>query len=186
MDNRHDIPESAAPILSSLHGRQIGIKRCISKHEFTQAILHGRKTKCMQCRRTGKDTWPYDYKEITCVTDASSTVELTSWVTPAWGINIEKVNITNEMLKDYNRAIVPSKAISSWKSHAVVIVDQIRSMRNTDKTNGVSRSDMVWLTLAVDYVGKRMRSGEATSQDHFSLIAINKVGKVWLKYQPFD
>ena len=101
------------------------------------------------------------------------------------GKNIEKVNITNEMLKDYNRAIVASKAISSWKSHAVVIVDQSRWMRNTDKTNGVSRSDTVWL-IAVDYVGKRMRSGEATSQDHFSLIAINKVGKVWLKYQPFD
>lgn len=53
-----------------------------------------------------------------------------------------------------------SRDASSWTSHTVAVVDQSGSMRNTDLEDGATRSDAVWLTLAMDFVARRLESGE--------------------------
>ena len=60
------------------------------------------------------------------------------------------------------------------------------SMRNTDATKSVTRSDLVWLCLAVDYIGKRLKTGEAKSNDFLSLVELGGKEKYLLKYQPVD
>lgn len=59
-------------------------------------------------------------------------------------------------------------------------------MRNTDATKSITRSDLVWLSLAVDYIGKRLRSGEATSKDFLSLVELGGDEEYLLKHQPID
>ena len=59
-------------------------------------------------------------------------------------------------------------------------------MRKTDASKSVTRSDLVWLSLAVDYIGKRLRTGEATSKDFFSLVELGGDQKYLLRYQPMD
>jgi hypothetical protein len=59
-------------------------------------------------------------------------------------------------------------------------------MRNTDATKSVTRSDLVWLCLAVDYIGKRLRTGEATSKDFLSLVELGGTEEYLLSYQPMD
>lgn len=59
-------------------------------------------------------------------------------------------------------------------------------MRNTDATKSVTRSDLVWLCLAVDYIGKRLRTGEASSKDFLSLVELGGDEKYLLRHQPMD
>ena len=59
-------------------------------------------------------------------------------------------------------------------------------MRKTDATKGVTRSDLVWLCLAIDYVGKRLCSGEATSKDYISIVELGGCDDCILKHQPMD
>ncbi len=59
-------------------------------------------------------------------------------------------------------------------------------MRNTDATKSITRSDLVWLSLAVDYIGRRLRTGEATSNDFLSLVELGGDQDYLLRYQPFD
>ncbi|KAK1736886.1 alpha kinase family protein [Skeletonema marinoi] len=58
-------------------------------------------------------------------------------------------------------------------------------MRKTDASKSVTRSDLVWLSLAVDYIGKRLRTGEATSKDFFSFVELGGDQKYlmdWILY----
>jgi len=177
------IPMSASDILSSLHGRQRRIERGISKSQFHSAVKFG-------VRSPGRNqkSWMFAYKEggIAVVTNETYTEEITSWALPCWGIDIEKVPITEDMLKAHEKAVDDSRHHDRWKSHTVVVLDQSGSMRKTDATNGVTRSDLVWLCLAVDCIGKRLKSGEATSRDYFSLIELRSKGECLIDQHPMD
>ncbi|KAL7462090.1 hypothetical protein ACHAXS_002491, partial [Conticribra weissflogii] len=59
-------------------------------------------------------------------------------------------------------------------------------MRKTDTTKGATRSDLVWLCLAVDYIGKRIISGEATPMDFMSIVELGGSDRCILKHQPID
>ena len=102
------------------------------------------------------------------------------------GLNVEKVTITKEMKDEHDQAVKDSVHHDKWNSHAVAVVDQSGSMRKTDAENGVTRSDLVWLSLAIDYVGRRLRTGEATSQDYFTLICLGPKAKCLVKHHPFN
>jgi hypothetical protein len=190
--NQHDegprLPDSASDILSSLHGRQRRMERSISKAEFHAAIQFGERKRGYNNPRTGEKSWIFTYKAggIAVVTNDNCTQEITSWVLPCWGIDIEKVPITKEMLKLHNEAVKDSMHHENWNSHTVVVLDQSGSMRNTDATNGVTRSDLVWLCLAVDCIGKRIKSGDANSRDFFSLIALSSNGERLINHKPMD
>ena len=44
----------------------------------------------------------------------------------------------------------------------------------------------MWLTLALDFVGKRLRSGKASSWDLFSLVGMRSKGDVIVRHRPMD
>ncbi|KAL7526158.1 hypothetical protein ACHAXR_001350, partial [Thalassiosira sp. AJA248-18] len=102
------------------------------------------------------------------------------------GLNVEKVPISKEMEDEHLRASKDSTNHELWNSHTVAVVDQSGSMRKTDAENGVTRSDLVWVCLAVDYVGKRLRTGEATNRDYFSLIQMGTEANCLIKEHPFN
>ena len=145
------IPEEASVILSTLHGRQRREERGISKAAFDAAVKYGTKREGETDTRTGKKRWIFDYKEggISVITNEECTREITSWAHHCWGLNVEKVVITEEMEKEHRQAVKDSILLDMWNSHAVAVVDQSGSMRKTDAENGVTRSDLVWLCLAV-------------------------------------
>ena len=145
------IPEEASVILSTLHGRQRREERGISKAAFDAAVKYGEKIPNEIDPRTGERRWLFNFKAggISVVTDNSCSSEITSWAHHCWGINIEKVVITEEMEKEHRQAVKDSILLDLWNSHAVAVVDQSGSMRKTDAENGATRSDLVWLCLAV-------------------------------------
>eukprot|EP00970_Alexandrium_tamarense_P013794 scaffold3686_cov193-Alexandrium_tamarense.AAC.22 len=177
------IPESASEILSTLHLDQRREERNISENELDAAIKHGERTEGFNSHGPA---WVFSYGGITYVTDYEMTRGITSWVNPCWGFDLEKVPITLEMKAAHRNALERSQDHSSWNSHAVIVVDQSGSMRKTDATKAVTRSDLVWLCLAVDYVGKRLRSGEATSDDYLSLVELSGSNEYLLMQEPVD
>lgn len=182
------IPMSASDILSSLHGQQRRIERGISKSEFYNAVKFGVRSPGYPCPKTGENRWIFTYKEggIGVITNHDCTQEITAWALPCWGIDIEKIPISDDMRKAHEKAVHDSRHHDRWNSHTVVVLDQSGSMRKTDATNGVTRSDLVWLCLAIDCIGKRLKSGEATSRDYFSLIELGSKGKCLVEQHPMD
>jgi hypothetical protein len=65
-----------------------------------------------------------------------------------------------------------SHSISKTKIEQVVVVDQSGSMRKTDLSGGATRSDAVWLTLAVDLVANKLAAGESKSSDVVSVVSM--------------
>lgn len=72
---------------------------------------------------------------------------------------------------------------ASWTSHSVVVVDQSGSIRRTDVAGGATRSDAVWLTLALDFVAKQLESSESTDLD---VVFLNREGTVLVDRKPHD
>ena len=113
--------------------------------------------------------------------------EITSWLEPAYGIGIKKVPITPEMMKEHQNACeVIAKDPTKWTSHTVAVVDQSGSMRKNDTEDAATRSDVVWLTLALDLVRKKLESGEVTAMDMFSVVRMGGSSDVLLRQQPTD
>eukprot|EP00873_Tetraselmis_striata_P025502 jgi/Tetstr1/445766/TSEL_033414.t1 len=77
---------------------------------------------------------------------------------------------------------------TAWTSHTVVVVDQSGSMRKTDVPGGATRSDAVWVTLALEFVAQQLQRDDGKPTDVFSLVAMNDTttGTVPLRHQPLD
>ena len=74
----------------------------------------------------------------------------------------------------------------SWTSHTVIIVDQSGSMRKTDVDGGSTRSDAVWLTVAVDFVAKQLETGKSSDTDVVSVVAMCSESTIVIDRQPHD
>ena len=59
-------------------------------------------------------------------------------------------------------------------------------MRKTDIADGVTRSDAVWITLAMDFVLQQLESGEGKATDVVSIVGMNNQGTVLLDRCPTD
>ena len=178
------IPDSK-DFLFSHHCRKRVIQRKFSKVELYPAHKFGEKSPSQPCPQTGAKRWKYSYQGVTFVTNENSIIGLTSWANPCWGIDLPKVNISQKMADDHDEALFFTDK-TSWNSHSVVIIDQSGSMRETDTCSNVTRSDMAWLSLALDYVGKQLQSGEKTNKDYFSLIVLSEFGDVILEHHPMN
>lgn len=51
---------------------------------------------------------------------------------------------------------------------------------------GATRSDAVWLTLALEFVAKQLKSGEAKDTDVLSIVSMNNTSRVLVDKQPVD
>lgn len=116
------VPKSANDILESIHLNQRQVERNISNAELDAAIKHGKQMPGLKNR--GRKTWKISYGDITFLTDYDMKVGMTSWVNPCFGFVLEKVFITNDMIRSHKEALEKRNDYDSWHSHAVTIVDQ--------------------------------------------------------------
>ena len=179
------VPTSAVFILSSRHGRRRRAQRLIEKRDLQAALKHGTCEESFNPR--GELCWKYTFADIIYITNASRTREITSYAVPGSGLDVELVTITAEMKRQHDEACWHiKKSHGWWTSHTVVVVDQSGSMRKTDVSGGVTRSDAVWVTLALDFVAKRIENGEAKPKDVISIVCMNSDSTVLIKKQPTD
>jgi len=75
---------------------------------------------------------------------------------------------------------------SVWTSHTVVVVDQSGSMRTTDVDGGATRSDAVWLSLALSWVQDEIKSGTRTATDVCSVVVMRDESAVVVNAEPVD
>ena len=177
---------SAAVVLSSTHGRERRKQRNISKRDLEAAVKYGKKEPAIFNARDGEQRWMYTFADIVYLTDSTSTREITSWPLECCGIDIKKKTITQEMYKQHEKDIEMLKNKSNWTSHVVTVVDQSGSMRRADTSDAATRSDVVWLTLALDYVAVRLESGECSSTDVLSILSMRDKGEILLKEHPVN
>eukprot|EP00241_Pyramimonas_parkeae_P004104 CAMPEP_0114246224 /NCGR_PEP_ID=MMETSP0058-20121206/12339_1 /TAXON_ID=36894 /ORGANISM="Pyramimonas parkeae, CCMP726" /LENGTH=673 /DNA_ID=CAMNT_0001359377 /DNA_START=223 /DNA_END=2241 /DNA_ORIENTATION=- len=181
------VQTSAVTVITSPHGLQRRIERKIGIRDLKAAVKHGTKEPGFPCPRTGELRWLYTFADVVYVTDESSKREITSWPAPAAGMDLQTVTVTQSMRNDHEQNLMRiSRDASSWTSHTVAVVDQSGSMRNTDLEDGATRSDAVWLTLAMDFVARRLESGEACGTDVFSLVLMSHDSTVAFRHRPVD
>lgn len=178
---------SLITILSSDHGRLRRQQRCISKRDLQAAVRYGTRKPGFPCPRTGARRWLYTFADVVYVTDDTGTQEITTWPTPGAGFDIPLVEITPEQQSAHERAChAISTRPASWTSHSVVVVDQSGSMRTTDVSDGATRSDAVWVTLAISFVLEQLESGSARATDVITVIGLNENATVLIDRKPVD
>ena len=175
---------SAATLLSCEHSRLRRAERLVSKRDLQAALKHGSRVVSLSQR--GLPVWKYSFADVVFIVDQTLTKEITCWAQPGAGLDVEKQHITSEMERAHQAARIRLQNNCSWTSHTVVVVDQSGSMRKTDLAGGATRSDAVWLTLAVDFVAKHIEAGTATAMDVVSVISMGADSKVLIDRQPHD
>lgn len=172
-------------VLSSVHGRQRRLERDLTKRDLRLARNYGEKETVYNDR--GHKGYKFTFADIVYLTDETTDREITSWPVQACGIDVQKRVITKTMEAEHDKAKrMLARDKTKWTSHTVVVVDQSGSMRKNDASEGSTRSDIVWLALALDIVAKPLSSGERSSTDVFSLVTMSKHGGTVLEFEPFD
>jgi len=178
------VSPSSISILSSTHGRMRRAERSIQKRDLQAALRYGTKERSINDR--GKLCYKFRFADIVYITDETCTREITSWAAPGSGIDVPSEEISPQLQRRHDVASETILKKMHWTSHTVIIVDQSGSMRKADVDGGVTRSDAVWLSLAIDFVRKQLDRGEATSTDVVSIIIMNSASKVVVDRQPMD
>lgn len=176
---------TAATVLSSDHGRMRRAQRLIDKHDLQSALRYG--TREPNYNQRGELCWKYTYRDIVYITDQTCRREITSWAIPGAGLDVEKRQISAKMQsmhKEAARRILYDK--SSWTSHTVVVVDQSGSMRKTDVEGGATRSDAVWLTIAVDFVARQIEAKQVNNSNVVSVVVMGIDSAVLVDRKPHD
>lgn len=169
------------PILLTSHAAERRKLREITLAELRTAIRYGVKEPAENGR------WKYTWNGVVVIASPDSSEIVTSWTLPGFGVDLAKVNITPQMLKRHHEAVRRlNRDMSTWTSHTVAVVDTSGSMRTTDADQGLSRAELVWLTLAVQLVATNLKSGERTDTDVFSLVGMESGGNVIIRKKPFD
>jgi hypothetical protein len=176
---------TAATLLSSDHGRMRRAQRLIEKRDLQAALMRGVRELSLNPR--GYVNWKYTFADVVFITDERCTREITCWAIPGAGLDVEKRTIS-EAMQSAHRIAISRIAVSSasWTSHTAIIVDQSGSMRKTDVEGGATRSDAVWLTLALDVVAKQIESGQSTDTDVVSVLAMCSKSVLLIDRQPHD
>lgn len=178
------VSPNSISILSSTHGRMRRAQRSIQKRDLQAALKYGRKEPSISDR--GHLNYKFRFADIVYITDETCTREITSWAAPGSGIDLPLKEISPSLQLSHDAASQCILNKMHWTSHTVVIVDQSGSMRKADVDGGATRSDAVWLALALDFVRKQLENGEATSTDVVSIIIMNKTSRVVVDRQPMD
>ena len=184
MEDPSSARTSAATLLSSEHGRMRRAQRLIEKRDLQAALRYG--TRELSINPRGYTNWKYTWGDIVFITDETGTKEITSWAVPGAGLDVSKHVITKDMATAHREACKRLQHACSWTSHTVIIVDQSGSMRKTDVAGGATRSDAVWLTLAVDFVAKHIENGQSTATDVVSVVSMGREDTVLIDRQPHD
>lgn len=175
---------SAATILSSDHGRMRRAQRMIDKRDLQAAVKYGVKERSYNTY--GVPRWKYTFADIVYITDDTSRREITSWAKPGVGLNAEKRTISDDMKTEHKIACdTLSHNQANWTSHTVIVVDQSGSMRKFVE-GGATRSDAVWLTIAIDFVAKQINEGKSCATDVVSIVAMGRTSRLLIDRKPHD
>lgn len=176
---------TAVTLLSTEHGRMRRAQRLIEKRDLQAAVKHGIRTVSRNPR--GELNYRYEFAEVVFITDATSTKEVTSWAAPGAGLDVALVDITPAMEKAHAEALCEvTSDPSKWTSHTVIVVDQSGSMRKTDVPGGATRSDAVWVTIALEFVAKQLDNNEASWTDIVSVVSMCGESSIVIDRQPTD
>ena len=182
---------SAVDILSSAHGRRRRSERLISKRDLQAAVKYGKKEEALRAKGSNGAEgavlrWKYTFAGIVYVTDASSTREITSWPEPGFGFDVPLKAITPRMRVEHLKAVARLHDDHAWTSHTVVVVDQSGSMRTADVDGGATRSDAVWVSLALTWVRDEILAGTRAPTDVMSVVSMRDTSEVVVDAQPVD
>lgn len=126
--------------------------------------------------------WKYTWAGIVYITDASSTIEVTSYAEP---IEIPTAELTPDDVAEHEASKERLREDPSLcTSHTVIVVDQSGSMRTSDVFDFKNRSQAVFGMLALDFVAKQRLSGDASATDVVSLVLMHDKGEVAFEREP--
>jgi len=167
----------------SQHAQKRAESRFISFGEIRSVLGHGGDSK----RPADNGAWEYKFAGVIVIVDSEEKRVLTVYPEPGYGIDLDKVVVTAKMMKSRKRESYFLRLNKQrWTSHTVAVIDQSGSMRAADIDKSVTRSDLVWLTLAVDLVKSNLESGERKPSDFLSVIFMKDDATVVIDRQPFD
>lgn len=118
------------------------------------AVKYGVKELGYPHPKTKELRYKYTYMDVVYITDATSTIEITSW---ALALPIDKVAISPRMMRQVEEArhrLCDRRIVTS---HTVLVVDQSASMRKSDMNGHRSRSRAVYYELAHEFLAPRLR-----------------------------
>eukprot|EP01038_Epipyxis_sp_PR26KG_P010412 gene10412-13987_t len=136
--------------ISSAHGCERRSQRYISQQEFTAAVKYGKKEATCKDPKTGRPRWKYIFGPIVCITDETSSTEVTSWSSEL-PLTIATIPIAKEIQYQQMMSRL-RKNPDIITSHHVMIVDKSGSMRKADINGHKSRYRSAYYTLAQDFV----------------------------------
>jgi hypothetical protein len=149
------------------------------------AVKYGKREPSYNQR--GELNYKFRFADIVYITDHTCKKEITSWAAPGAGLDVEKMHVTPSMQQVHDNAVcLTHRRSGGWTSHTVIVVDQSGSMRKTDVQGGASRSDSVWVTLALEFVAKQLNNGTSTPLDVVSVIVMNQESSIVVDRQPMD
>ena len=146
------------PFVSSLHGRQRRLERGITTRDLKSAVKYGIKEKGFP-DKNGVPRWRYTYGDIVYITDATSTVEVTSWALemPLARVTIAEKYLVRQREASHRVALDPR----SITSHTVLLVDMSGSMNKSDMNGHRSRARGVYYNLAMEFIEARLHTLES-------------------------
>jgi len=177
-------PSSLVNILSSEHGRLRRAERRISKGDLQAAMRHGKMEIIQSINPRWGEVQKYTFADMVYI--ANGHQEITSWPVPGFGLDVEQVEITAKMKEEHDEACKKiASCPSAWTSHTVIIVDQSGSMRKDDVSEGITRSDAMWLSLAINFVANRLETCTASSLDVVSVVSMQgQQAKILIESHP--
>lgn len=97
---------SKAYLSSSEHGKERRAERGICKEDVQAAVRYGRKEPGYSCPLTGRPRWKYTFVNIVCITDETSTKEVTSYLlsaesTSKWRQDAHRAHQSRRLQADY-------------------------------------------------------------------------------------
>ncbi|ETV75399.1 hypothetical protein H257_10250 [Aphanomyces astaci] len=168
---------SDVTLLSCVHGRDRRSQRAIAKRDLQAAIKYGTKEASI------KDRWKYTFANIVYITDKTSRREITSFVQR---VKVSKVTLEADALVQHEQLKASLQLQPNLStSHTVVVTDMSGSMREADVESFRSRSDAVFATVALDFVGKHLDDGSSINgTDVLTLIEMRDTATTVLFREP--
>ncbi|KAJ1430264.1 hypothetical protein B484DRAFT_463090 [Ochromonadaceae sp. CCMP2298] len=172
---------SCVEFISSVHGAQRRAEREISKHDLQAAVKYGRSQ--VRPHRGPLRPLKFTYNNIVYITDSTATTEVTSWAKvqlPLQKVEIDE-SLSRQITEQKRRLASGAVAVTS---HAVLVVDQSGSMRNSDVTGHRFRSRGAYYTIANEMIAQPLLRDQNSFTDVVTVIEMRDGAVVTIDKEP--
>ncbi len=179
------VPTSEGTLLSTIHGRDRRHLRCIGKRDLLAAKKYGKREKS-NAPHGKAHRWKFTFADVVYITEHDEITEVTSYVLP---MEIPPIAVTREDEQAHTALTEKmNETPSLCTSHFVIVIDQSGSMRKCDVDNYKTRSDAVYATIALDYIGQQIDHREKSNckyTDAVTLIEMkNETAEIVFQREP--